>query len=110
MKRTVLTFALILAMLCCAAHAEDTASLIIGTRTQQAFTDEMISEMDLNTILEAGLAAPSAINQQPWFFAVVTNQDVIDEIKNSAGSFAPPAGGTAPAGGPASAGDKPPKR
>lgn len=53
----------------------------------------------------AGLAATSAINQQPWHFVAVTNREIIDEIKDSAGSF-----GGAPAGGKSDgtpAGDKP---
>lgn len=38
------------------------------------------AEDDLNVILQAGLSTASAINQQPWHFAVITNQDVMKEI------------------------------
>lgn len=95
MIRTVALFVLVLALACGMASAEETVSLIVDSRTTQAFTSDEIPEEDLNAILEAGLSATSAINQQPWFFAVVMNQEVIDAIKGAAGGF----GGGAPAGG-----------
>lgn len=81
-------------MLCAAstsALAEDAVQVILSTGTTQAFTADEVAEDDLNTILTAGLSATSAINQQPWYFVVVTNQDVMNEISGSV-SF----GGAAP--------------
>ena len=68
---------------CCSAWAEETVSVIMNAGTTQAFTADAVPEEDLNVILEAGLSATSAINQQPWYFVVVTNQDVMDEIGGS---------------------------
>lgn len=99
--RSMLALVLALTMVCGMACAEDLTDVIVNPRTTQAFSDEAVSDEDLNTILEAGLAATSAINQQPWFFAVVTNQDVIADIKASAGGF--PGAGAKPAGAPAGA-------
>lgn len=96
--RRVASFLMILALLSGVACAEDLTGVLIDSRTTQAFTDEAVSEADLNTILEAGMAATSAINQQPWYFVAVSNQEIIDEIKSSAGGFAPPVGDKAPAG------------
>ncbi len=94
-KECVLISALlVLALLCGAAGAETVVGGIIDSRTTQAFTDEAVADDDLHVIVEAGLAATSAINQQPWYFAVVTNREVMDEIKGSAGGF-----GGAPMGG-----------
>ncbi len=81
--------------MCGAAHAESITDILVDSRTAQSFTDEAVSEADLDLILRAGLAATSAINQQPWYFVAVTNQDVIAEIQNSGGA---PAGAAAPAG------------
>ena len=92
--RVAISMPLALCLLCSVASAEDLTGLIIDSRTTQSFTDEAVSDEDLNRILEAGLAATSAINQQPWHFVAVSNPEVIDEIKNSAGGF----GGGAPAG------------
>ena len=40
-------------------------------RSIRKFKSGPISEMDLHTILEAGIAAPSSKNRQPWHFTVV---------------------------------------
>lgn len=98
--RIAISMLLTLCLLCGMACAEDLTGILVNSRTAQAFTDEPVSEDDLNTILQAGLAATSAINQQPWYFAAVTDQSVIDDIKASAGGF-----GGAPAG--MKPGDKP---
>ena len=92
-KIWIVTALLLLVSLCCAALAE---GAIIDGRTTQSFTDEPVSEEDLRAILEAGLAATSALNQQPWYFAVITNQEVMDELK---GGFGGAPGGFAGAPG-----------
>lgn len=38
------------------------------------FTGEKISDAQLDTLLRAAMAAPSAINKQPWAFIVVTDE------------------------------------
>ena len=37
------------------------------------FTDEPVSDEDLNYILEAARLAPSAVNRQPWKFVIVAS-------------------------------------
>jgi nitroreductase len=44
---------------------------IKNRRSIRKFKPDAISEMDLHTILEAGIAAPSSKNRQPWHFTVV---------------------------------------
>ena len=69
---------LVLGLLCGAASAETAVDWIIDGRTTQSFTDEAVSDDDLQVILEAGLAATSAINQQPWYFVAVTSREAVD--------------------------------
>lgn len=38
------------------------------------FTGEKISDAQIEALLRAGMAAPSAINRQPWAFVVVTDE------------------------------------
>lgn len=83
--------------LCYAAGAEEVLTAILTAKTTQAFTTEAVSKENLTAILEAGLSASSAINQQPWFFAAVTNQEVMKEISSSM-SFGNTPAGAAPAG------------
>lgn len=76
-------------------EASSTVDVILAAGTAQAFTDEAVPEEDLTKILEAGLAAPSAINQQPWYLVAVTNKEIMKEL---AGSDAVPTAGEMPDG------------
>jgi len=95
-KTIALLLAIIFAFCGVSAFAEDAIQTILNAKTTQAFTQDSVSDEDLNTILAAGTSATSAINQQPWFFAVVTNQEIMDEIAG-AGFGGMPSG--MPAGG-----------
>ena len=44
------------------------------------FTGEKISDAQIDTLLRAAMAAPSAINKQPWAFIVVTDDDLIAKL------------------------------
>jgi 5,6-dimethylbenzimidazole synthase len=56
---------------------------IRGRRSCRKFSPEPIAEPDLDLILEAGTWAPSAANNQPWEFLVVSSaglkQRILDE-------------------------------
>lgn len=53
---------------------------ILNRRSTRAFTETKIDEEIMNLIINAGLHAPSAHNQQSWHFTVIYNKDLIDEI------------------------------
>ena len=44
------------------------------------FEDRPVEKELVDKILRAGMAAPSAINQQPWEFYVVTNRDILKKL------------------------------
>lgn len=68
-----------------------TMELIMSRRSHRAYKSEALTDEQLNTIINAATASPSAINLQPWHFSVVTNRELIakinkvgcDAIKNS---------------------------
>ena len=91
MKKLIALFLILSLFTASCAVAETAVDIIMNAGTAQAFTDEAVSSEDLNTILQAGLASASALNQQPWFFAVVTSKEVMAEI-SGAGGFGRPAG------------------
>lgn len=96
-KMLALIMSLLLVCSLSLACAEgDALQVIMNVGTTQAFTDEAVPDEDIETIVQAGLAAASAINQQPWHFAVITNAEVMAEI---AGGSAMPAGMTPAADG-----------
>lgn len=44
------------------------------------FTNEPVAKADLETILKAGLQAPSAMNAQDWQVCIVTNQEMLNTL------------------------------
>lgn len=58
----------------------ETLDNIYSRRSVRAFTGEAVSREDLIKILKAGMAAPSAVNMQPWAFVVVTERKTLDEL------------------------------
>ena len=95
-KIAALILAVVLAAGAASAFAEDAVQIILNAKTTQAFAQTPVSDEDLNTILTAGTTATSAINQQPWYFVAITNQEVMDEIAGAGFGGAPsgmPAGG-----------------
>lgn len=53
---------------------------IKSRRSVRAYTDDDISEADLKTILECGMLAPSAVNEQPWEFVVFHDKKNLEKI------------------------------
>lgn len=122
MKKTVKKIISLLMLLVFAAGltvsagAESAVDTILATGTTQAFAQDAVPEEDIKTILQAGLSTASAINQQPWYFAAITNQDLMKEIAGSGMGFGgrpegmgtPPEGmGTPPEGMSPPSGDRP---
>lgn len=47
------------------------------------YTDQPVEAEKIELLLRAAMAAPSATNQQPWEFYVVTNREVLDAMADS---------------------------
>lgn len=54
---------------------------IMTRASVRQFTDRAISRDTLETIVKAGMAAPTAMNKQPWEFVVVTDRAALDSIE-----------------------------
>jgi 5,6-dimethylbenzimidazole synthase len=62
----------------------DVFEAIRGRRSCRKFLPEPIAENDLDLILEAATWAPSAANNQPWEFIVVSSADIKQKILTEA--------------------------
>ena len=71
------------------AETVDAVKLVADIPTTQYFTDEAVAEGDIDTILMAGINAPSAINKQPWHFSVITDAAVLQQISDDMSSGMP---------------------
>jgi nitroreductase len=86
MKRlTILATALVaLCLSACGGQTQEcppSALDVIMSRTSiRSFTGDPVSKEQLETILKAGMAAPTAMNGQPWRFVVVTDKEKIAQV------------------------------
>ena len=84
MKRMILFALAVMTLAGCnqsPKRMENQAINNIMTRVSvRAFTGEKISQAQIDTLLRAAMAAPSAINKQPWAFIVVTEEDIIARL------------------------------
>lgn len=53
---------------------------IFKRRSIRKFTDEEVSDKDIEMLLRAGMAAPSAHNKQPWQFVLTTKRETLDKL------------------------------
>lgn len=59
----------------------NTLEAIYNRRSIRKFTDEPISDEQIDILLHAAFSAPTAANVQPWEFIVVTENKIIEKLK-----------------------------
>ena len=57
---------------------KNTFSVIHSRKSVRSFTGATVSTENLDKIIRAGMAAPTAVNKQPWSFVVITDKKIID--------------------------------
>ena len=92
MKKILSAFAALVALTACNSNEPKSDNVMtnnesqaiienIMTRTSiRQFTDQTISADTIETLLRAGMAAPTAVNKQPWHFVAVTSKDKLEEM------------------------------
>lgn len=53
---------------------------IMSRSSVRSYADRPIEKEKINKLLHAGMAAPSAMNRQPWHFVVVDDRALLDSI------------------------------
>jgi len=56
---------------------DERLAAIFSRRSIRLYTDEPVSEADLKSLFEAGMAAPSGSNRKPWHFVAVTDRETL---------------------------------
>ncbi len=59
---------------------DERLNLLFKRRSIRDFTGQPITDADLRSLLEAGMAAPSASNRRPWHFVVTRNPKDLEEL------------------------------
>ncbi len=53
---------------------------ILSRTSIRSFAEKAVPEAELLKLVEAGMAAPSAVNMQPWVFALITKRELLDAL------------------------------
>lgn len=81
MKHMAIAAAAALAVGCGQAPAPKGAlETIMGRKSVRSYTEEPVTDAQVETILKAAMAAPSGMNVQPWRFVVVSDQAVKEAL------------------------------
>ncbi|MBQ9356956.1 MAG: nitroreductase family protein [Prevotella sp.] len=87
MKKLILTLALFASTLavsaqdCCQQPAGNAVIDNIMTRTSiRRFKQQPVESGKVDTLLRAAMAAPTAVNKQPWHFVVVDDAQVLNQL------------------------------
>jgi nitroreductase len=59
----------------------DNIDFILKRRSIRCFEQRPVEEEKITTLLKAGMAAPSAMNSQPWEFVVVTDESLLSKMR-----------------------------
>ncbi|MBN1660095.1 MAG: nitroreductase family protein [Anaerolineae bacterium] len=57
--------------------------MIFARRSIRAYTSEPVASEDVQALLEAGMAAPSASNRKPWHLVVVDDRDTLRALADA---------------------------
>ncbi len=58
----------------------DTIEAIMTRSSVRSYTDQKVEQEKIETMLKAGMAAPTAVNRQPWRFVVVDDKDILNQF------------------------------
>ncbi|MFR9504047.1 MAG: nitroreductase family protein [Rikenellaceae bacterium] len=91
-KRTFLSILAILCVGCLSASAQSytnpTLKSIYERSSVRSYTSEPVEKEALVELAKAGMAAPTAMNKQPWEFIIIQDKDILAKI----GEIKPPVG------------------
>ena len=83
---------LLVAAAACAPKQQEAAGpsaldVIFARKSVRSYTDQAVSDQQVETMLRAAMAAPTGMNVQPWRFVVVRDQAVKDVLAGPRGGM-----------------------
>lgn len=54
---------------------------IFSRKSVRKYTDQLVSQDDLITIMKAGMAAPTAMDKRPWQFVAITDRGIMMDLR-----------------------------
>ena len=59
----------------------DKLEMIYRRRSVRGYADTPLTGEEIGKLQKAAVLSPSAMNEQPWFFVIIENQEIIHEIE-----------------------------
>ncbi len=86
-----LAVSVLVAAAACAPKQQETElsalDVIFARKSVRSYTDQAVSDQQVETMLRAAMAAPTGMNVQPWRFVVVRDQAVKDVLAGPRGGM-----------------------
>lgn len=60
----------------------ETLEAIFNRRSIRNYTDEEVTDSEINILLKAAFSAPTAANTQPWEFVVISEKEILGKIRD----------------------------
>lgn len=57
-------------------------NLIFNRTSVRSYTNQQVTDEQIETLLQAAMSAPSAKNMQPWEFVVIRERHTLDKIRD----------------------------
>ena len=64
---------------CCGDCQDAALANIFARKSVRSFTDQAVPDEMVETLLKAAMAAPTAMNSQPWSFIVVNDKEMLEK-------------------------------
>jgi nitroreductase len=58
----------------------DAIEVIMTRRSIRKYTAQPVADEDVERLLQAGMAAPSSANEQPWHFVVIKDRSLLEQV------------------------------
>lgn len=62
---------------------KDALTTILNRKSVREFIGKMLTNETLDTLAKAGMAAPSAMNKQPWVFILINDRKTLNRLADS---------------------------
>ena len=90
--RFFILFSLLVAAAACAPKPQEAScpsalDVIFSRKSVRSYTDQPVSDEQVETMLRAAMAAPTGMNVQPWRFVVIRDQAVKDKLAGPRGGM-----------------------
>lgn len=56
---------------------------LLKRRSIRKFTNDEVSDSDIDALMHAAMSGPSACNKKPWVFYCIKNKDIIEQLRVS---------------------------